>query len=193
MWVTLGGLALLGVMVFARHYWTRAARPPELVYRRSPLIDHLLVNCPTLLERFQPTLWGFNRHLQLGLLAVRAARTAPLRFDRTDSLILADGGTVSLEWLGLDGPATDDESPTVVILPMICGDGQSLRRTVRAMRSRLSDLFHTVPDSILVLTARGGHCAFLEGHWRPRSWAHRLIAEYFRAVHLAPHRTPLVR
>ena len=48
------------------------------------------------------------------------------------------------------------------------------------------DLFATVPDSMLVLTARGSHCAFLEGQWRPRSWAHRLIAEYFLAVHAAP-------
>ena len=45
------------------------------------------------------------------------------------------------------------------------------------------DLFAAVPDSLLVLTARGSHCAFFEGSWRPRSWSHRLIAEYFRAVH----------
>ena len=365
---TLVGTALLGLALFALYYRTRAARPPELIFRRSPLIDQLLASCPILVERFRPPLWGFNRHLQLAFLAWRDARTAPLRFDRTESLTLADGGTVSLEWLGLDDPTTRGDAPTIVILPTICGDGQSLRRTVRALRRRLGwrvvvcnrrghgalplttprfstlgdtedmrtqvahirrrvpdsplyglgvsagsgllvrylgeegartplaaavaycpgydtrrafhrihraydrylirvvrryflerhadvlrhlpgyaemvgsrtvgefhdrqhrfagfgsadefhrhtnpmavahdigipllilnaaddpvctvtnvdehrDLFEKIPDSILVLTARGSHCAFFEGHWRPRSWAHRLIAEYFGAVH----------
>jgi uncharacterized protein len=43
-------------------------------------------------------------------------------------------------------------------------------------------LFARVPDSLLVLTRRGSHCAFFEGHARPRSWAHRLIADYFAAL-----------
>jgi predicted alpha/beta-fold hydrolase len=333
----------------------------------------VLASCPALRERVRPPFWAFNRHLQLGLLAWQNARTAPLAFDGTDILTLADGGTVSLEWLGLDDPAAVDATPTVVILPTICGDGQSLRRTVRALRRRLGwrvvvcnrrghgtlpltaprfstlgstadvraqldhirrrvpaaplyalgvsagtallvrhlgeegegtpfaaaiaycpgydttrafhrihrlydryllramrryflerhadtlrdhpsyaamsasrtvgefhdrqhgfagfasvgdfhhhtnpmsvaravripllilnaaddpvcvvenvdehrELFDAVPDSILVLTARGSHCAFFEGPWRPRSWAHRLIAEYLDAVHarLAP-------
>lgn len=373
----LAGFTLVGLAGLTGYYWTRAARRPELTYRRSPLIDHLLASCPTLVARFRPPLWGFNRHVQLAILALRDARTAPLRFDCTELLTLADGGTVSLDWLGLDDPTVSDETPTLVVLPTICGDGQSLRRTVQAMRRGLEwrvvvcnrrghgplpltaprfstlgstddvrtqlehihrrvprsplyalgasagtallvrylgeegdrtplaaavaycpgydttrafhrihrlydryliravrryflerhaevlrdlpgyaeiadsrtvgefhdrqyrfagfasvtdfhqrtnpmlvarnvripllilnaaddpvcvvenvhehrDLFDTVPDSMLVLTARGSHCAFFEGQWRPRSWAHRLIAEYFRAVHAAPgaRRTP---
>jgi predicted alpha/beta-fold hydrolase len=46
-------------------------------------------------------------------------------------------------------------------------------------------LFTRVPESLLVLTARGSHCAFFEGPWRARSWAHRLMAEYFAAVQVA--------
>ena len=112
---TLVGTALLGLALFALYYRTRAARPPELIFRRSPLIDQLLASCPILVERFRPPLWGFNRHLQLAFLAWRDARTAPMRFDRTESLTLADGGTVSLEWLGLDDPTTrGDAAPARV-------------------------------------------------------------------------------
>ena len=47
-----------------------------------------------------------------------------------------------------------------------------------------SDGYRMLRDDFaqLVLTRRGSHCAFLEGHRRPRSWAHRMIAEYFAAV-----------
>jgi predicted alpha/beta-fold hydrolase len=369
-------LAAAALLAFALYYRRRAARPPELVYQHAPhgngaprseLIGHLLRTCPTLTQPFRPPLWAFNRHLQLALLAWRDRRTGPLQFDRSESFTLADGGTVSLEWVGLDDPPT---TPTVVILPTICGDGQTLRRTVHGLRRRLGwrivvcnrrghgtlpltsprfstlgatddvraqlarirarvpasplyglgisagsgllvrylgeegartplaagiaycpgydttrafhrihraydryligavrryfverhadvlrdrpgyadilasrtvgefhdrqhafagyasmdefhrrtnpmvvaadiavpfltlnaaddpictlanveehrDLFAHVTDSLLVLTARGSHCAFLEGHWRPRSWAHRLISEYFGAVHAA--------
>jgi len=40
-----------------------------------------------------------------------------------------------------------------------------------------------VPETLLVLTARGSHCAFFEGVLRPASWACRVIAEYLTAVH----------
>jgi len=130
-------LAATALVAFALYYWTRAARPPELVYRRSALLDHVLATCPALTEPFRPPFWAFKRHLQLALLAWRDRRTPPLAFDHTETLTLADGGTVSLDWLGLDDPAHGPDTPTVVILPTICGDGQTLRRTVRAMRRRL--------------------------------------------------------
>jgi predicted alpha/beta-fold hydrolase len=348
-----------------RHYRARVARPPELVYRDTPLLAHVRARCPALRTPYRPPWWSANRHLQLALLAWREARTPPLRYDRSETLTLADGGTVSLDWLGLDDAS---DGPIVVVLPTICGDGQSMRRTVRAFRRRLGwrvvvcnrrghgtlpltaprfstlgatadvaaqlahvrarfpaaalycvgvsagsgllvrylgeartrtplagavaycpgydttrafhrvhrlygrylvravrryflerhaatlatrpgwdvamrsrtigelhdrqhpfagfatadeyhahtnpmlvadhvgipllivnaaddpvctranveehrGLFARVPESLLVLTARGSHCAFFEGHWRPRSWAHRLIAEYFAALH----------
>ena len=48
-------------------------------------------------------------------------------------MTLADGGTVTLEWLGRDDPAA---TPTIVVLPTICGDGQTMRRTVTGLRRR---------------------------------------------------------
>ncbi|MCC6763132.1 MAG: alpha/beta hydrolase [Deltaproteobacteria bacterium] len=359
----LAGVAATAAAV--RHYRTRVAHPPELVYRETPFLTHVRTRCATLREPYRPPWWGANRHLQLALLAWRNARTPPLCYDETEMLPLPDGGTVSLDWLGLEGPPA---TPLVVVLPTICGDGQTMRRTVGALRRRLGwrivvcnrrghgalpltaprfstlgatadlrvqlgrirarvpaaplyavgvsagsgllvrylgeegarapfaaavaycpgydtthafhrvhrlyaryllgavrryflerhaatlathpgwdaamqsrtigelhdrqhpfagfasaddyhahtnpmrvadavgvpllilnaaddpvcahanveehrGLFGRVPESLLVLTARGSHCAFFEGHWRPRSWAHRLIAEYFGAVH----------
>lgn len=43
----------------------------------------------------------------------------------------------------------------------------------------------TVAESIIVLTARGSHCAFFERVLRPASWADRVIGEYLAAVHAA--------
>lgn len=126
-----------GCGLLALHYRRNAARPPDLAYRPSPLIDHLLVACPILRERFQPTAWAFNRHLQLVVLALRELRTAALAFDESERLTLADGGTTSLEWAGLDDPTVDATTPTLVILPTICGDGQSVRRLVQSLRRQL--------------------------------------------------------
>ena len=43
------------------------------------------------------------------------------------------------------------------------------------------EAIRAIPDALVVRTARGSHCAFFEGWW-PRSWAHRLIAEYLLAA-----------
>ena len=128
---------LAAIALFGVYYARRVARPPELVYRPTALLDHVLARCALLGEPYRPPVWAFNRHLQLALFAWRDARTPPLRYDETEPLTLADGGTVSLEWLGLADATLAPETPTVVILPTICGDGQSLRRTARALRRRL--------------------------------------------------------
>ena len=126
-----------GFVGLALHYRRSAARPPELRYRPSPLIDHLLDTCPILREPFRPTPWAFNRHCQLAVLAWREARAAPFAFDAREHLTLADGGTTSLDWAGLDDRALGATTPTVVVLPTICGDGPSMRRLVRSLRRRL--------------------------------------------------------
>jgi predicted alpha/beta-fold hydrolase len=134
--VTLSGLAgaLAAVALFALYYGRRVARPPTLEYRPTPVLAHVLARCAPLTAPYRPPLWAFNRHLQLAVLAWHDARTPALRYDATEPLTLGDGGTVSLEWLGLADPP---DRPTVVILPTICGDGQTLRRTVGELRARL--------------------------------------------------------
>jgi predicted alpha/beta-fold hydrolase len=124
----------VGLLLFARYYRSRVVHPPELLFQETPLLAHLRASCPALTDAYRPPWWSYNRHLQLALLAWRDARTPPLSFDQSELLTLADGGTVSLDWLGLDDPAA---TPTLVVLPTICGDGQSMRRLVGDLRRRL--------------------------------------------------------
>src|SRR5438067_1031691 len=97
-------VALALAALFGAYYRTLVARPPDLVYRDTALLAHVRAACPALRAPYRPPWWSFNRHLQLALLAWRDARTPTQRFDLTERVVLADGGTVSLEWLGLDDP-----------------------------------------------------------------------------------------
>lgn len=135
--VTRAAAVLAALVLLGTHYLLTAARRPLLYCQRSPLAERILAGCPSLRGRFWPTPWCFNRHLQLALMALRDAREAPLCFDRTSRLRLPDGGTVSLEWAGLEGSAPADPAPVLIVLPTICGDGWALRRFVRVMRTRL--------------------------------------------------------
>lgn len=111
-----------------------ASFSPRLYYRSTLFLREVVAGCPSLAHPFRPTPWAINRHLQLALLAFLDGHEPALRYERCDVLGLDDGGTVSLEWSGLDQhPAT----PTVVVLPTICGDGQSMRRLVRDLRAQL--------------------------------------------------------
>jgi len=132
----LRGAAILAVVtLFGAHYLLTAARRPTLYYQRSPLVEQILAGCPSLGRRFWPTPWCFNRHLQVALLSYREEHQPPLSFDRTDRLHLADGGIVSVEWLGLT--RCTEAAPVVVVLPTLCGDGHSLRGFAREMAVRL--------------------------------------------------------
>lgn len=44
------------------------------------------------------------------------------------------------------------------------------------------DSVKQIKDALLVRTTRGSHCAYFEG-WLARSWANRLVVNYFLAVH----------
>ena len=128
--VGLGALLLLGA-----HYVFAVAQQPSLYYRPSPLADRIVANSPALGHRFWPTPWCFNGHLQVALMMFRDGREPPLRFEQCERLRLADGGIVSLEWIGLE--RASDSAPVLAVLPSLCGDGQSLRGFVRDMRARL--------------------------------------------------------
>src|SRR5438876_10105428 len=111
--------------------------PPHstrLYYRPTPLLREVVAACSALARPFRPTPWAVNRHLQLALLAFADGHDLPLLYDRCNVLRLGDGGCVSLEWSGLDA---DPATPSVVVLPTVCGDGQSMRRLVRDLRAHL--------------------------------------------------------
>ncbi len=57
--------------------------------------------------------------------------SARIAWDAEDRLTLPDGGTVSVQWAGLDAP---DGTPIIVLLPTIMGSGEDLRRVITALR-----------------------------------------------------------
>src|SRR6184192_2643554 len=100
----------------------KSVGPPHstrLYYRPTPLLREVVAACSALARPFRPTPWAVNRHLQLALLAFADGHDLPLLYDRCNVLRLGDGGCVSLEWSGLD---TDPATPTVVVLPTVCGE-----------------------------------------------------------------------
>lgn len=125
---------IVGLTVFLAHYLVTAARKPTLFHRPSPLNERVLALCPALRQRYWPTIWAFNRHLQIAILVRKSAAEPAAVYDDAEAITLDDGGTVSLEWAGLDLPAA---VPTLVVLPTICGDAQTVRGFVRRMRARL--------------------------------------------------------
>jgi len=106
-------------------------REPQLDFNPSPFNQSVLPRLDQLRRPYAPTPWLFNAHLQVLWLLLREAVEPKLRYERTDILRMSDGGTTALDWLGLDAPAT---TPTLVVLPSITGDAQSMRSMVRDLR-----------------------------------------------------------
>lgn len=93
-----------------------------------------LAACPSLEAGCRPPRWARNGHVQAALSLTLDDRAPDLASDAEERLTAPDGGTVSLEWSGLDEPA---DTPVLVALHTICGSGHALRRFVREMRRQL--------------------------------------------------------
>ena len=140
----------LAVSALAAAIWLRYARreiirEPELDFNASRFNASVLARLDQLREPYAPTPWLFNPHLQMLWLLLREAVEPALRYERTDLLRMRDGGTTKLDWLGLDAGAA---TPTLVVLPSITGDAQSMRSMVR-------DLRRATGWRIVVCTRRG--------------------------------------
>lgn len=72
--------------------------------------------------------------MQTALTVALDDRAPDLAWDLDERITLDDGGTISLQWAGLD---ESPETPVVVVLHTICGSGNALRRFIREMRRRL--------------------------------------------------------
>jgi hypothetical protein len=94
----------------------------------------VLASCPSLRDGFAPSLWARSAHVQNALAVLRGNGMPALRWDREERQTMADGGTVSIQWVGLDAPA---DTPVIVLLHTITGSGDGLRRFVSAVRERL--------------------------------------------------------
>jgi predicted alpha/beta-fold hydrolase len=125
----------VAVLVLAvGYYFVTAAQKPKLVYQKNPLNDFLVAHTPALINRYFPTPWLFNTHVQLIVLGCIKAFAKALDYDRQDVLTMPDGGTVSVDWLGLNLP---EDRPTMVVLHTITGSPQSMRGFVRYIHEKL--------------------------------------------------------
>jgi predicted alpha/beta-fold hydrolase len=141
-----GGIVALVVVAWWAHYRLTAVRMPRLDFDPSPFNAALLARVPSLRSPYAPTPWLYNAHLQLAWLLLCESFAPAQRYERTDILRMRDGGTTALDWLGIDAaPAT----PTLVVLPSITGDAQSMSGLVRDL--------HRATGWRVVVCARRGH------------------------------------
>jgi len=75
-----------------------------------------------------------NSHVQNVLTVWRGDSAPPLAWDLEERLTMPDGGTVSIQWLGLDAP---EGTPVLVVLHTITGSADGLRRFIAAVHARL--------------------------------------------------------
>ncbi|MFN2376137.1 MAG: alpha/beta fold hydrolase, partial [Candidatus Binatia bacterium] len=94
----------------------------------------VLEQCRSLRLGFEPSRWIRNAHVQNVMTVVRGDAAPPLDWDLEERMAMPDGGTVSIQWLGLDAPA---ETPVLVVLHTITGSGDGLRRFIAAVQARL--------------------------------------------------------
>jgi predicted alpha/beta-fold hydrolase len=94
----------------------------------------MLELCPSLRAGFAPAWWVRNSHLQNVLTVMRSDSAPPLAWDLEERLTMPDGGTVSVQWHGLDAAA---DTPVLVVLHTITGSGDGLRRFIANIHARL--------------------------------------------------------
>lgn len=127
-------ILLVCLSVAIAYYFLTAATKPKLIFQRTPFNQSLVKRIPALNHRYFATPWLFNSHAQLIVLGFVKGFAKKLEYDREDKLIMEDGGTVSVEWLGLELP---DDRPTVVVLHTITGSPHSMRGFVRYFYNHL--------------------------------------------------------
>ena len=106
----------------------------SLFFQDNVANREVLAACATLRAGFRPSPWVRNGHVQLGVWMHQEAQAPGARWDRVERLRLPDDGLVSLQWAGIDDPP---QTPLVLLLPTITGDGDSLRALVNHLRAAL--------------------------------------------------------
>ncbi|MGQ0621395.1 MAG: YheT family hydrolase [Panacagrimonas sp.] len=141
-----GSLLSMAGALWALHYRLTAVQTPGLVFRSSDFNLRVVDRLADLRRPYRPTPWLYNTHLQLAWLLLQETIAPPLRYERTDVLRMRDGGTTSLDWLGLDSAP---QAPTLVLLHTVTGSPQSMRLLARDLRE--------ATGWRLVLCTRRGH------------------------------------
>lgn len=96
--------------------------------------EAILASCSSLRTGCRPATWARNAHVQNLLTVTHDGLASIPPWDLDERLVMADGGTVSIQWLGLAAPP---DTPVVVVLHTICGSGDALRRLVTSLHRRL--------------------------------------------------------
>ncbi|KAF0690281.1 Aste57867_18307 [Aphanomyces stellatus] len=138
-------------LVHCLHYhW--AARKPTLTHQDSDTARHVLDTCHRLLQKYHPTWYLFNGHLQTMMVAL--SNKAPQIAYKRQLLTLPDGGTVSLDWalptsMVVESINDKTNQPTILMLHGLTGSSEEpyIRKTVEKL---LTDGWRVV-----VLNARG--------------------------------------
>ena len=126
-------ITMLLVAVTVGYYLTRVALPPRLIYQDNEANRQSVASIPALTQRYSPTPWLANTHLQLIFLGLKKAFGRRLQYDSHDILTMADGGTTALYWLGESLP---EQTPTLLVLHTITGSPHSMRGLVRDLQLR---------------------------------------------------------
>lgn len=126
------GAILLGAM--ALYYRRVIIEQPRLIYQHNANTEAIVNACPALRSNYHPTAWAYNTHLQIGLLLLKEALAPKMAYEQRDVLSMADGGTTSVEWLGLGLP---EQVPTVILLHTIAGCGESIGSYSRYLHQKL--------------------------------------------------------
>lgn len=115
--VSLGAAVIALFAVYTCHYLLYVVRPPRVVCSDLAKVKWLEAHCPVFFERYWPTAWAPQAHMQTILRAVVQMRHALKLHRRREDVIMSDGGHVSIDWYNEVSP----HQPTVLILPGITG------------------------------------------------------------------------
>ncbi len=127
-------VAMMFIALAVLYYFIVVARKPFLEFQNTARNRKIVEAVPALNRPYFPTPWLFNTHLQLITLGLIKDHGKALQYEQSEVLTMDDGGTVSVEWLGLDLP---DNTPTMLVMHTISGDPQSMREFVRYVREQL--------------------------------------------------------
>ncbi|OQR83540.1 serine protease family S33 [Achlya hypogyna] len=118
----------LAMFLLNELHFAVAAKRPTLVKQDTPFSSQLLRSCTLLYEKYHPTWFLCNGHLQT-LMVIVSDSQPPVLYKRQE-LVLEDGGTVSLDWAlpsSVSGHGEDDISledldvPTILLLHGLSG------------------------------------------------------------------------
>ena len=131
MTIAFGAMALGAMALYYRRF---IVERPRLICEHNANTEAIYNACPALRNDYRPTAWAYNTHLQIGLLLLKEALAPKLAYEQRDVLTMSDGGTTSVEWLGL---AHGEQVPTVILLHTIAGCGDSIASYSRYLHQKL--------------------------------------------------------